>query len=128
MKRSLNRISPIATLAAIVFPVWTFAAEPQSDAELWEGAQNRIEKHRKADATILVVDAAGEPVPGAEISIDQKRHEFLFGCNIFLFGRAGDQESETAYRTRFRELFNYATLGFYWGNYERRQGEPQKVR
>ena len=43
------------------------AADQPSDEEIWAGADARIEQCRKADATIVVVDAAGKPLPGAKI-------------------------------------------------------------
>jgi GH35 family endo-1,4-beta-xylanase len=99
------------------------AAAPSGD-ELWAKADERIEKYRKADATVLVVDAAGKPVPEAKVAVEQTRHAFLFGSNIFLWGRAADEKAEAAYRRRFAELLNYATLGFYWPSYEPEQGKP----
>ena len=64
------------------------AADPAEDAEKRErqivaATQAAIEKHRKADAKIRVVDAAGRPVSGAKVSVEQTGHDFLFGCNIY---------------------------------------------
>jgi GH35 family endo-1,4-beta-xylanase len=114
----------LAPLVVSILPGVAAAAEP-SEAELLAGAEARIEKHRKAEATISVVDAAGKPVPGAKITVEQTRHAFLFGANIFNWGRSGNEELEAAYRERFAELLNYATLPFYWANYEPQQGEPR---
>ena len=47
-----------------------------------------IDKHRKADAKIRVVDAAGRPLPGVKVSVEQINHDFLFGGNIYGFDRA----------------------------------------
>jgi GH35 family endo-1,4-beta-xylanase len=71
-----------------------------------------------------VLDESGKPVAGAEVTLRQKRHEFLFGCNIFLHGRVGSPADEEAYRSRFAAIFNYATLPFYWGAYEPERGQP----
>jgi GH35 family endo-1,4-beta-xylanase len=125
----MTRVSPrlwifLATLVAAL-PVQNAlrAAEPTDD-ELLAGADQRIDQCRKADATIAVVDAAGKPVAGAKIEVEQTRHAFLFGCNIFAWGELPDAAREQAYRQRFAELLNYATLPFYWSSYERRQGQP----
>lgn len=106
------------------------AAAPAEDG-LWAGADARIEKHRKADATVMVL-AGGKPVPGAEVTIEQTRHAFLFGSNIFCWGtdedrlRPGmDPKLQAAYRKRFADLLNYATLPFYWARYEPEQGRPR---
>ncbi|HID76678.1 MAG TPA: 1,4-beta-xylanase [Planctomycetaceae bacterium] len=111
-------------LAAAALGVPLAAAEPD-DGELWAGAESRIQRHRMADAVVVVRDALGRPVEGAEVRIEQKTHAFLFGCNIFLWGRLPDAGMERAYRERFAALLNYATLPFYWGSYERRRGEPR---
>jgi GH35 family endo-1,4-beta-xylanase len=87
-------------------------------------ARERIRRHRRRAGTVIVHDAAGRPVPGATVHVEQVRHEFLFGCNCFMWGRCGDPETEADYRRRFASLFNFATLGFYWSSYERRQGSP----
>jgi len=114
----------LALLVVLILPGLAAAAE-LSEAELLAGADARIEKHRKADATISVVDAAGKPVRGAKITVEQTRHAFLFGSNIFQWGRCGDDALEAAYRKRFAELLNYATLPFYWASYEPQEGEPR---
>lgn len=93
-------------------------------ADLLADADARIEQHRKADATIALVDPSGKPLAGAEINVEQTRHAFLFGANIFRWGVLPDEKSEQAYRDRFAELLNYATLGFYWRSYERRRDAP----
>lgn len=64
-------------------------------------------------------------MPGAQVSIDQVRHDFLFGCNLFAFNHCPTPALEQAYRQRFAAIFNYATLGFYWASYEEVRGHPQ---
>ncbi|MEJ5250523.1 MAG: endo-1,4-beta-xylanase [Chthonomonadetes bacterium] len=89
--------------------------------ELLATADGRIEKHRKADVTVKVVDRQGKPLAGAQVEVEQTRHAFLFGCNIFpLFSYQGEQHEK--YSKQFSALLNYATLGFYWGGYEPERG------
>lgn len=106
-----------------------WSAVPLSSAaaeEDWQQeAQARIERYRQADAELVVVDAAGEPVAGVEVDVAQTRHSFLFGCNIFPFGQLGSAADEELYRRQFADLFNYATLAFYWPSYEPRPSEPR---
>jgi GH35 family endo-1,4-beta-xylanase len=87
-------------------------------------APARIEKVRKADATIEVRNASGQPVPGATVEVEQTRHAFLFGSNIFEWGKQETPELEKAYRDQFVEVFNFATLPFYWWSYEPAAGTP----
>lgn len=95
-----------------------------SNGDILADATKRIEQHRMGEALIAVRDTQGRPVPGAKVAITQLKHDFLFGCNLFMFDRCGTSELETAYRNRFAALFNYATLGFYWASYERQRGKP----
>lgn len=99
-------------------------AAEQREREVVAATQAAIEKHRKADAKIHVLDASGRPVPGVKVSVEQTYHDFLFGCNIYMFDRYGNEAQNAAYKQRFAELFNYATIGFYWRWYEPQRGQP----
>ena len=116
----------ILAAASAAFPAAS-VAEPSCE-EIVAGAQQRIEKHRKADAVLLVLDKSGKPVAGAQVTVNQTRHTFLFGSNIFAWGRLPDQRQEAAYRKHFCELLNFATLPFYWASYEPRRGHPNHQR
>jgi GH35 family endo-1,4-beta-xylanase len=101
-------------------------ADPMAEADA------RIEQHRKGDATILVVDGAGKPLPGVKVTVEQTRHAFLFGCNIFNWGDEAERyrkgmkpEFQAAYRDRFKALFNFAALPFFIHYYNT---EPLKTR
>jgi len=97
-----------------------------SAEELLSTADSRIEKIRKADVTIKVTDPSGKPVPGVKVRVEQTRHAFLFGCNIFpLFDYKGEQHE--IYGREFAALLNYATLPFYWGFYEPEPGQTQGI-
>ena len=95
------------------------AMAARRESELVAATAAAIERHRKSDALIRVVDGAGRPVAGAQVAVQQTAHEFLFGCNLFEF-KTGD-----AYRQRFAALFNYATIAFYWRWYEWERGQPK---
>ena len=95
-----------------------------SDNEILAHSRRRIEKHRQGDGAIVLRDPSGKPISRAKITVEQLRHEFLFGCNFFMFDRIGDPEREEKYRRQFAALLNYATLGFYWASYERERGKP----
>lgn len=125
---SLTWLLPVGVLLAALAGAPRSAAAP-SEAELLAGAPQRIEKYRKADATIQVLDAAGKPLAGAKVQVRQVRHEFLFGSNIFYFARPARPDDDPkllqAYLTHYEGLLNYATLPFYWPSYERERGRPQ---
>ena len=117
----------LASIMLLACAAGLAGGEP-TEQELWEGAEQRIEKHRKADAAIAVLDAQGKPVAGAKIDVEQTRHAFLFGCNIFVWDGVPDEKLQTAYRERFAALLNYATLPYYWPMYEPDRGQPQHDR
>lgn len=93
-------------------------------ANIWADAPEQIDRHRKADATVIVRDRAGNPLPGVAVRVEQERHEYLFGCNLYRWGQIEDEEREQAYRRQFADLFNSATLPFYWWLYEAERGKP----
>jgi GH35 family endo-1,4-beta-xylanase len=103
-------------------------AEESRAAEIREGilaeAPDRIERTRKGTGSVIVHDSSGKAVSGATVELEQLRHEFLFGCNFFMFDRCGAPAVEEAYRSRFAAVFNYCTLGFYWNYYEAERGKP----
>jgi len=113
-----NRAAPASS-----FSVWS-----PREQQLLAGAAERIEHYRKGDAAIIVTDADGKPVPGAAVRVEMQRHEFLFGCNLFMLGRSGSPTLDEVYGSSFAGLFNYATLPFYWRQYEPTSGGEQRER
>jgi len=94
-------------------------------AQILEQADERIEKRRKGNAVLKLAGPGGSPLAaGAPVSIEQTRHKFLFGCNIFKLNRCATPQDSAAYAERFAALLNFATLPFYWWNYEREPGRP----
>ena len=98
-------------------------AERRAQAALARAAAG-VETHRKSDATVRVI-RGGQPVADAAVTVEQTGHAFLFGCNIFAFDRFRTEADSAAYKQRFADLFNYATLGFYWRAYEPERGKPR---
>lgn len=119
----------VVALAAILLlsmaaPAW--AAD--DDVLTGEAIEARIEKLRTAEATLTVTGSDGKALADTEVVVAMRRHKFLFGCNLYMWGELKASKLEEAYRTRFAELLNYATLPFYWGSYEREQGKPREAR
>jgi GH35 family endo-1,4-beta-xylanase len=87
--------------------------------------------HRFGEATLTVVDAAGTPLPETELVVEQTRHAFGFGNIGFDFvglaDGAGDADTEHL-ADLYTDVFNTATLPFYWGRFEARRGEPDTMR
>jgi len=137
----MNRTCCLTLTALLSFTGLSFDARAQDshDQEAAGAAEkeNRfvaslgalIDKNRKDDAEVRVRDAEGRPVPGAVVAVEQTRHSFLFGyANLDPEGireRSGATAEEVAiYKQRFLEMFNYATLPFYWRRFEPEPGKP----
>lgn len=99
----------------------------KTDREIIEQADERIERYRKGDMTILASDSNGKPLKGARVEISQQKHAFKFGSNIFMWHQNIEAEGgwQSEYRQRYADLLNYATLPFYWGSFEPERGKPR---
>jgi len=88
-------------------------------------AAARIEKHRKADLTVRVVDADGQPVPGVDVRVSQRRHAFGFGSVVGLQQMVAPGSDGERYREIVKTHFNKAPTeaGFRWPSWER--GTPE---
>jgi GH35 family endo-1,4-beta-xylanase len=91
--------------------------------------------HRLAQATVTLLDAAGMPVADEAVRVSQRRHAFTFGCTGFEAiplandELGGEEQSRVAVLyDRWLELFNVATLPFYWAGFEPRRGRPDTAR
>ncbi len=104
-------------------------ARSLGEEDLLAGADARIAKHRKARITLNLIDPHGNPLkPSIPIQIKQTRHKFLFGSNVFKLNQCRTDAHNAAYAEHFSDLLNFATLPFYWWNYERNQGHPDDAR
>ncbi|RKQ32697.1 endo-1,4-beta-xylanase [Oceanobacillus halophilus] len=102
------------------------------------GQTNQL-AHRMATKTINLVDASGNPIAGKEVTFKQTNHKFLFGSGLFNAIEVANK-SVAADRLAFLEtkldlfldVFNFATLPFYWGEFpgywegfEPKKGQPR---
>ena len=102
------------------------AATPISEDEILSQAEARIEKYRMGEAVLRLVDDSGNPPrAGIRVHIEQVRHKFLFGSDIFMLARCRSAADNAAYEKEFADLLNYATVPFYWWTYEPEQGQPK---
>ena len=88
-----------------------------------EKVNEGIEKYRKGNGRIKIVNKDGTPISGAKISLVQNTHEFRFGANIFMLDELETEEKNKKYKAYFSEVFNMATLPFYWTSIEPKRGE-----
>lgn len=101
---------------------------------------SNVVSHRCSTAKVRIVDKQGNPVAGKKVRFELKSHEFLFGCGGFdaimlnsdlpqgmLSFYDGDEKKAKAFfqdrMDKWVQVFNYATIPFYWGGYEPKEGE-----
>jgi endo-1,4-beta-xylanase len=90
---------------------------------IMQGAGDRIEKIRKGDGTVLVLDENNVPVRGARVYYEQQKQDFLFGTNLALLAKNGPTSVNQEWADACSALFNYGTVPFYWESYEAAQGQ-----
>ncbi len=101
-------------------------AQNLSEGEILGQAEARIRRYRTGEANVRLTGVDGKPLrKGVRVRIEQTRHSFLFGANIFTLGHCKSPADNAAYEKAFSGLLNYATLPFYWWEYEPRQGSPE---
>ena len=98
---------------------------------------------RTTEVTLTVSSADGSPLPDADVLVQQQRHDVAFGNIGFDFvGLANDEQGEgrenvfggadpeAAARLEelYLDLFNTATLPFYWAGFEPAEGQPDTRR
>lgn len=100
----------------------------------------QILRRRTADATVTVT-AGGQPLANREVVVSQRKHEFLFGCIGFEFIPLANEElgdeggpgvltrpAAESLAAQWFDVFNMATLPFYWGRFEPVRGKPDTAR
>ncbi|MDR2467156.1 MAG: endo-1,4-beta-xylanase, partial [Prevotellaceae bacterium] len=106
----------------------TIADEALANVPEWKRkADTRIEQHRKSDVNVRVT-LNGKPVSGASVEVEMLENEFLFGCYADSWGVAAAQPDNETCKRLFAELFNYATLPFYWDYCEPEKDKPLYAR
>ncbi len=86
-------------------------------------AAARIEKHRKGDLVVQVVDRNGRPLSGARVQARMTRHAYGFGTAVANGPMLDKGPLGARYRAEVKRLFNTAVIenGLKWNNWERPQ-------
>jgi endo-1,4-beta-xylanase len=129
MKIWLRKVT-ITQLLIFLSVCWVNAQETiferlWTDPQITDSINRDIEQYRKGDAVIEIIDKKGNHISNALVEVHQQTHEFLFGCNLFILGQLKTPELNSRYEAAFSNLFNFATVPFYWGDLEPQQGHPR---
>ena len=95
-------------------PITYVGREP--NAPWRKEADARIDKYRKANLTVQVVDSSDRPVAGAKVHVRQLRHAYEFGSFVespLLL----QNEDGRKYREWFLSANNKATTPMYWADW-----------
>ena len=84
-----------------------------------------IELYRKGYNTLKFVDKNGKSINNVDVKIKLKKHDYKFGCNIFMLDEFENEDKNVEYRRIFGDTFNYATAAFYWLDLEPEKGKPR---
>jgi hypothetical protein len=105
------------------------AADPWEDPAMQRRIDERIERRRKGDASLILRDGDGGPVANTAVRIEMKRHHFKFGGGVHLFFDEGvlGKGLEATYHMRDPDhprmekhyvlstrFFNHGTIPIYW--------------
>jgi GH35 family endo-1,4-beta-xylanase len=105
---------------AILEQFRTYAAD--TDARVKAG----IEANRKAPFRFVFKDTNGKLLENVHVKVTQKTHDFKYGADLFMLDEIIDsKEKNEAYKERFAETFNMATLPFYWKDLEPEEGKTR---
>jgi GH35 family endo-1,4-beta-xylanase len=89
-----------------------------------DGAQDRIDVIRQGDCHLRLVRPDGQTVPkGSVYSLRQTRHEFNFGGSLAADWEVPKRDWYPEFKNRFANLFNYATIDFYWAVHANQHGK-----
>ncbi len=94
-----------------------------------------VPAHRMAKAVVTLTHN-GAPLAHQDVVVEQTRHQFLFGTTwgettlAYASGELSGEAKELAERrnAHFLNLFNMATMPFYWARFEPKRGQPQTQR
>ena len=109
--------------------------------KFWDGSSTAF-AGRLVDATVTVRRPDGAPAAHLDVTLEQRRHAFAFGNIGFdfvdlangveaspgnVFGGAARDSAERLVDL-WLDVFNTATLPFYWAGFEPERGQPQTDR
>ena len=120
-RQFLRKISTlgIGTFLAAIFE------QNVGEASTTTESDRRIQKNRTARLEIHLVDQDDKPIVNQTIKIKHLRHLFHFGAAYHddLILRQQESDIDRLHREYFLQLFNAATVTFYWRYYEPQENE-----
>jgi endo-1,4-beta-xylanase len=124
LRQNKNELMNKVRLFIVMFLICFVVKSQQYDVHVpWklEGANERIDTYRKGKAKLLFVldDQKSE---SANLNLELANHAFNFGVSMTQEGPFEGTAYQDMYRQRVSEVFNFVTLGFYWGARDEKKG------
>ncbi len=88
-------------------------------------------EHRLGETTIIATGPDGAPLADADVTVEQVGHAFAFGnigFELIPLANGDPQPGDEQLAHDWLEVFNTATLPFYWGDFEPEPGKPNTDR
>ena len=92
-----------------------------------EGANERIAAHRMGDIQLRVRLPEGAAPIGTDFKMVQTEHDFQFGGSLAADWEVPKKEWYPKFKRQFADLFNYATIDFYWSVHEKCHGSGSTI-
>ena len=89
----------------------------EPDAPWRKAAAERIDKYRKGDLTVRVFDKVGQPIVGAKVHIQMRRHAYGFGTFLKYNLISSQGPDADKLREWTLKLFNRCTTPIYWADW-----------
>ena len=120
----MGTLAVSTALMAMVTPRISLAARGETQSN---EIDRRIQQVRTAPLEIRLLDQQGQAIANQRVKIQHLRHLFNFGAayqgDLNLLSSSTENESELRHRQYFLQLFNAATITFYWRSYEPQEGQ-----
>jgi endo-1,4-beta-xylanase len=99
------------------FPVNSIVYKGQSPSASWrKKADSMIDKNRKSNLSVKVMDRKGKPIEGASVQIKMLAHSYPFGSfTDYAPGNPGPDQEKS--RQVMKEMFNRVTVPIYWADW-----------
>ena len=91
-----------------------------------DGIEQNIDRNRKTNLKVTVLDSSGKPVPDADVHIKEKGQSFYFGTEVQGLDPADPSIDQTKYQGALMNLFTGATVTPYWPQTEKTIAETGK--
>ena len=105
-------------------PFYDGAADPASKAVMAKAEQD-IEKYRKGDFTLMLVDTNGKPLKDTKINAELDKHQFNFGTNLFRLSSLPNSPLKRTALQTIKDIFNQVVVCDYWFNPRDKMGDKQ---